>query len=145
MLHMDNYAIIKIAGNQHFVTLDSDINVNKLNYPEGKEIEIPEVLLYKNNGKVEIGTPTVKIPVKAKILKHYKGEKTEVIKYKAKVRYRRHIGFRPQLTQIKITQIGEIKNTDSENKQLVSVNKINVPAKKITIKKTEEKLKTHPK
>ncbi|MFH1171525.1 MAG: 50S ribosomal protein L21, partial [bacterium] len=56
--------------------------------------------------KVQIGTPLVAgAHVEASLVEHGKGKKVTVVKYKAKVRYRRKIGHRQQYTKVKIEKI----------------------------------------
>lgn len=71
-----------------------------------KKIE-PEVLLFASEGKIKVGKPVLKdVKVKVKVVAELeKGEKIEVYKFKAKSRYRKHIGFRPQYTRLLIEKI----------------------------------------
>jgi large subunit ribosomal protein L21 len=39
------------------------------------------------------------------ITEHYKGDKIRISKFKAKVRYRKTIGFRPYYTKVKVNKI----------------------------------------
>jgi large subunit ribosomal protein L21 len=68
----------------------------------------PEVLLVVDGEKVSIGKPVVKdAKVTLKVLKEVeKGEKIEVYHFKAKSRYRKHTGFRPQYTRVLVEKIG---------------------------------------
>jgi len=80
--------------------------VEKLFQKEGDKIELKEILLLVDESKISIGEPLVKnAKILAKVLKQAKGEKIRVAKFKAKSRYRRVTGFRPQLTSIKIEKI----------------------------------------
>ncbi|MGI5826494.1 MAG: 50S ribosomal protein L21 [Patescibacteria group bacterium] len=100
------YAVVKIQGAQYKVSEGDEIEVNKLSEDEGKEVKFDEVLLAGEDSKVKVGTPTLKDAfVSAKIVKQFLGEKLHVFKYKAKVGYRRKIGFRPQKTLLKIEKI----------------------------------------
>lgn len=97
------YAVIKIGGKQHQVKLGEELAVDKLSQKEGETIELGEVLLRVKEGKTLIGQPLVKnAKVSAKIISHLKGKKIRVAKFRAKSRYRRVRGFRPQLTKIKV-------------------------------------------
>jgi large subunit ribosomal protein L21 len=97
------YAVIKLNGHQYRVEENEEISVDRLDEKEGKEFEIPEVLLVVDDDKVEIGQPLVKkTKIKAKVLAHLKGEKLRVARFRAKSRYRRVVGFRPSLTKIQI-------------------------------------------
>jgi len=95
------FAVIRLAGKQYKVTEGDIIDVAKTENAEC------EVLLVVNDDKVEIGTPTVKgVKVQLEIVEQFKGVKLDIYKFKAKARSRKHIGFRPQLTKIKVVKIG---------------------------------------
>ncbi|MEK7664195.1 MAG: 50S ribosomal protein L21 [Patescibacteria group bacterium] len=99
-------AVIKTGGKQYLVQPGDKIKVEKLDAKEGKEINFSEVLLLEKNKKLEIGDPTVKeAKVGAKILRHGKGEKLIIFKYKPKKRYKRKIGHRQQFTEVEIVEI----------------------------------------
>lgn len=96
------YAVVRIAGHQYKVSEGQEILVDKL---IGTKVE-PEVLLLVNYDKVSVGKPKVAgAKVSFKVLGEEKGEKVDVRKYKAKSRYRKHIGFRPQYTRLFIQSI----------------------------------------
>lgn len=97
------YAVIDINGRQYRVSEKEEILIDKI---PAKTIS-PKVLLVADGEKVAVGKPEVKeAKVKIKVLKEKEmGEKVRVLKYKAKSRYRRHIGARPQLTRILIEKI----------------------------------------
>lgn len=99
-------AIIKTGGKQYLVAPGDKIKVEKLEAKEGKEINFSEVLLLEKNKKLEIGMPRVKgAKVGAKIIRHGKGEKLIIFKYKPKKRYKRKIGHRQTFTEVEITSI----------------------------------------
>ena len=99
-------AVIKTGGKQYLVQPGDKIKVEKLDTEEGKEVSFSEVLLLEKNKKIEIGMPLVKdAKVTAKVLKHGKGEKLIIFKYKPKKRYKRKIGHRQIFTEIEILEI----------------------------------------
>lgn len=81
--------------------------MEKIEAEEGKGITFSEVLLLSDGEKeVKIGSPFVlKAAVEAKVLRHGKGEKKIIFKYKPKKRYRRKIGHRQKFTEIEIISI----------------------------------------
>ena len=101
---MDKFAVIRITGKQYRVTEGEEILVDKINDLEKVE---PEVLLFVDGDKVEVGTPVLKkAKVTVKVLREVeKGEKIRIFKYKAKSRERRHVGFRAQHTRLLIEKI----------------------------------------
>ncbi len=100
------FAIVEIAGQQFKVEKDQTLYVHRLPQEEGASIELNNVLLIDNNGKVEIGVPSVSgASVKAKVLTHLKGDKVLVFKKKRKKGYRKMNGHRQYLTKIQIESI----------------------------------------
>lgn len=100
------YAVIKTGGKQHKVSEGEEILVDKLCVKEGSQIDFPEVLLVRRDNEVAIGDPLVKEgKVTGKVIGIVKGKKIRVSKFKAKVRYRRTIGFRPLYTKVLIEKI----------------------------------------
>ena len=100
------YAVIAISGSQFKVEEKQKLTVDNLNLKEGEKSVSDQILLTAEDDKIKVGTPTVKgAKVEFKVLKNYQGEKLKVFKYKSKSRYRKTMGFRPQLTEIQITKI----------------------------------------
>jgi large subunit ribosomal protein L21 len=98
------YAVIELKGTQYKVKEGDELLVDKL----GDDKPDARVLLLVDGKKVTVGKPEVKgAKVKLKVLeKELKGKKVSVETFKAKSRYRRKIGFRPQLSKIKVEKIG---------------------------------------
>ena len=101
---MTKYAVIRVGGKQHKVSEGTEILVGKL--PDPKKFET-EVLLFADGDKVKVGKPTLKdVTVKMKVVTEMeKGEKVEIYKFKAKSRYKRHTGFRPQYSRLLVEKI----------------------------------------
>ncbi len=100
------YAIVEIAGQQFKVEKDQKLFVHRLEGEEGASLSFDKVLLVDNDGKVEVGTPTVQdAKVNVKILKHLKGEKVIVFKKKRRKGYAVTNGHRQYLTQIQVESI----------------------------------------
>lgn len=98
------YAVIRIGGKQYKVSEGDEILVDKLADP--KKVEA-EVLLVSDEGKVKVGKPVLKdAKVTLKVITEMeKGEKVEIYKFKAKSRYKKHTGFRPQYSRLKVGKI----------------------------------------
>lgn len=100
------YAVIKTGGKQYKVAPGDVIEVDKVSGSADSQIVFGQVLLVVSDEKVQIGTPHVpNASVKGKIIEQKKGEKMYVRKFKSKVRYRKTIGFRSQLTKVQIARI----------------------------------------
>ncbi len=101
------FAVVAISGKQYKVSPKQMVVVDRLPGNVGDSVTLDQVLLTDEDGKTTVGTPTIaKIAVKAKILAQSKGAKIDVFRYKSKVRYRKHRGFRPTETKLEILSIG---------------------------------------
>lgn len=101
------FAIVTIAGKQYNVTPGEKIETNHIAGNVGDTVSFEKVLMVVDGKDTQIGTPTVKgAKVSAKVVTQGKGEKVDVRRYKQKVRYRKHIGFRPLVTTLEIVSIG---------------------------------------
>lgn len=100
-------AVIRTGGKQYQVAKGDVIKVEKLpEAKEGKKVVFSEVLLVVDKDKVSVGNPTVaKAKVEGTLVRNFKDKKVDVYKYKNKIRYRRHIGHRQQLAEVKIDSI----------------------------------------
>lgn len=101
---MAKYAVIRLSGRQYKVSEGEELLVDKMN----DQKVAPEVLMVVDGEKVEVGKPVLKdVKVDLKVVKDVeKGVKMEVYHFKAKSRYRKHTGFRPQFTRVKVAKIG---------------------------------------
>ena len=101
------YAVIRLGGKQYKVAPGAILEVDRnAALRQNGKVVLDDVLMYASDGKIKIGNPRIAdVKVKAKVLEHKKGEKIRVAKFKAKVRYRRVMGFRPLLTRLQIESI----------------------------------------
>ena len=100
------YAIVEIAGQQFKVEKDKKLFVHQLDAETGDSVDFEKVLLVDNDGKVAVGTPTVKgAKVTAKVLEHVKGDKVIVFKKKRRKGFKKMNGHRQQFTQIQVETI----------------------------------------
>ncbi len=91
-------AIVKIGTSQYLVTPGQKLLVDKA--------EVDSVLVVINDDQILIGQPVVKDAVVTLTdLGEVKGEKIRVSKFKAKSRYKKTVGFRPQYHQVEIKDI----------------------------------------
>lgn len=101
------FAVVTISGKQYSVAKGDVIVVDNLDGVAGDTLTFDHVLLTGEKDTVIVGTPVVSgIVVTAKILAQEKGEKIDILRYKQKVRHRRHIGFRARQTKLEIVSIG---------------------------------------
>lgn len=99
------YAVIKTGGKQVRVTEGQEIYVEKLDVEAGENFEFTEVLMVGGENPV-IGTPVVEnAKVVAKVLKHGRGKKIIVFKYKVRKKYRKKQGHRQAYTKLVVEKI----------------------------------------
>jgi large subunit ribosomal protein L21 len=100
------FALIRVSGRQYRVENGAEILVDRLAVEEGGAVEGVEVLMIADGDNVQVGAPTVAgASVGATVVRHSKGRKIRVFKYKAKKNYRRRIGSRPHQTLLRINSI----------------------------------------
>ena len=100
------FALIRVGGKQYRVENGAQILVDRLAVDEGAAVEGVEVLMIADGDNVQIGAPTVAgASVGATVVRHSKGKKIRVFKYKAKKNYRRRIGARAHQTLLRINSI----------------------------------------
>ena len=109
------FAVVDILGQQFKVFEKTDIFVHRLDHKEGSTVNFDKIYLFYDGKKTFIGSPTVNnITVKAKILKHLKGDKVIVFKKKRRKGYKVKNGHRQSLTQISIQSILQNVSTSKD-------------------------------
>ena len=102
VLHM--YAIIATGGKQYRVSEGDTIYIEKLDNEVGDVVSFPVLML--SGETIEVGSPYIEgATVTGKIVRHGKGEKIQILKYKSKKNYRRKAGHRQPFTQVEITGV----------------------------------------
>ncbi len=100
------YAIIETGGKQYKVQEGDTLFVELLRQEPGETVEINRVLAVEKDGRLEVGTPTVEgARVVLKVVRHGRGRKIIVFKYKAKKNYRRKTGHRQPFSQVTVEKI----------------------------------------
>ena len=100
------YAVIATGGKQYRVTQDGVLRVEKLDAEPGATIEFGEVLLMGEGSDVKLGSPLLKgSKVIATVVRHGKGDKVVVVKFRRRKHYLRRGTHRQQFTEVKVTDI----------------------------------------
>lgn len=99
-----SYAIISVGGKQYRVREGERLLVDRLKHGVGNTFE-PTVLLIGGGDAGTLIAPK-NATVTARVVSDELGKKIRIGKYKAKVGYKKHTGFRASLTQIEIESIG---------------------------------------
>jgi large subunit ribosomal protein L21 len=100
------YAVVKTGGKQYRVSAGESIDVEKLPYEVGEQVELGEVLLVADGSDCKVGTPLVEgAKVVATVTRQAKGRKIIVYKYRPSKRYRRKRGHRQHYTRLRIDEV----------------------------------------
>ena len=101
-----SYAIFRAAGQQYRAEKGLTVKVPLLKGEVGAKVTFDDVLLSSDGEKVRAGVPLVKgAKVVAEIVRHGKGDKVTVFKFKRRRNYRRKQGHRQQFTEVMITDV----------------------------------------
>ncbi|GAB6180006.1 50S ribosomal protein L21 [Desulfotomaculum defluvii] len=100
------YAVVVTGGKQYKVQEGDTLYIEKLNAEAGEKVELTDVLLVEKDGQLTVGAPKVDgAKVVLNVVRHGKGQKVIVFKYKAKKNYRRKKGHRQPFTQVVVEKI----------------------------------------
>lgn len=100
------YAVIKTGGKQYRVKPDDVLEIERLPGEAGDMIEFSQVLMVAGESGIEVGTPVIADAiVAAELIEQTRGDKIKVFKKKRRKHYRRTMGHRQDLSQIRITEI----------------------------------------
>ncbi len=99
------YAIVSACGKQYRVEQGDEIFLEKLGADEGSEYVFEDILAVSADGDFKVGDDAKNAKVKATVLKHGKGKKVIVYKYKSKKDYRKKQGHRQPYTKVRIEEI----------------------------------------
>ncbi|HEY2592066.1 MAG TPA: 50S ribosomal protein L21 [Steroidobacteraceae bacterium] len=100
------YAVIATGGKQYRVTKDAVLRVEKLDAEPGSTIEFGEVLLVGEGAEVKLGKPRIDgSKVLATVVRHGKGAKVSIVKFRRRKHYLRRKGHRQPFTEVRVTDI----------------------------------------
>jgi large subunit ribosomal protein L21 len=88
--------VVKSGSRQYIVNYGQKIIVNKLDVPENESINLEVLYTFGDDKAVK--------SVAAKVVKHQKGVKLRVVKYKSKSNYHKQYGPRQSETILEITK-----------------------------------------
>jgi large subunit ribosomal protein L21 len=105
------YAIVQVGGRQYRATAGDRLVVDRLDVEPGTRLQLQDVRMLVveegEKGETLVGRPSLdEVLVEATAVSHFRGPKILVFKYKPKKRYRRQRGFRAELTELRIEEVG---------------------------------------
>ena len=103
------FAVVDITGFQEIVEKGQVLKVQHIDVKEGETVKIDKVLLLSDGTDVSVGKPYVTgASVSLKVLKHGKGDKIVVRKFKRRKRYHKILrGHRQLFTEVEVTGISK--------------------------------------
>jgi large subunit ribosomal protein L21 len=88
--------VIQSGSKQYVVNYGQQVILDKLDVPEGGLVNLDLVFAFGPESGVNA--------LQARVVKHQKGPKIRVVKYKAKSNYHKQYGFRPWQTIVEIVR-----------------------------------------
>ena len=99
------YAIVRSGGKQHKVAVGDVIEVDKVEGASGDTVTLPALLVVDGTDVTSDAGALAKVSVTAELVAQTKGPKIQILNYKNKTGYKRRMGYRSRLTQLKVTGI----------------------------------------
>lgn len=100
------YAVFQSGGKQHRVSEGQTLRLEKLDVETGANVEFDSVLMVANGEEITIGAPLVAGgKVTAEVVKHGRGDKVKIVKFRRRKHSRKQMGHRQWFTELKITGI----------------------------------------
>lgn len=100
------YAVIRSGGKQYRVAPGETVHVERLEGKVGGKVTFDDVVAVRTDEKKVLGGAQSKAKVTGKIVKHVRGPKVQVLKYKTGGQYKIQRGHRQNYTAV---QIGDIE------------------------------------
>lgn len=103
---MAGYAIVQTGGKQYRVQEGDVLKVEKLEAKQGEEVQLSDVRFAKSDEKSIAGRPTVSgASVTAEVIRQIRAPKVIIFKQRQKKVYKKTIGHRQYLTELRIKSI----------------------------------------
>lgn len=100
------YAIIETGGKQYRVAEGQTVKIEKLAAETGHTVDFDRVLMVGEGEQIKVGTPVIAgAKVVAEVLKHGRGDKVQIIKFRRRKHHMKKAGHRQYFTEVKITKV----------------------------------------
>ena len=117
-------AVIEVAGKQYLVKKGETIETEKLEAQVGEKLSLPRVLMTWDGKKLELGRPYLEdYSAEVEVLAKGKGPKVIVFKYKRRKDYRRKVGHRQIVFQVKFNTVSAPSPAEKEPEEAAETKK----------------------
>ena len=99
------YAIVKTGGKQYKVAVGDVVEVEKLAGVAGGSVTLPALLVVDGTDVTSDAKALAGVTVTGEVVAQTKGPKLNMMSYKNKTGYKRRMGHRQSLTQVRVTGI----------------------------------------
>jgi large subunit ribosomal protein L21 len=100
------FAIVQCMGFQYRVAPDERVKIPRTELEPGDKLVLDQVLLVRNGETVKVGAPRVAgAKVEVEVVRHGRGKKIIVGKYKRRKGYRKRNGHRQDFTEVLVRTI----------------------------------------
>ena len=99
------YAIVKTGGKQYKVAVGDVVEVEKVVGAPGASVDLPALLVVDGTTVTSDAATLAGVTVSGEVVAPTKGPKIRILKYKNKTGYKKRIGHRQSLTQVRVTAI----------------------------------------
>ncbi len=99
------YAIVKTGGKQYRVAVGDVLEVEKVLGAPGAPVTLPALLVVDGTTVTTDPAALAGVTVSGEVVAQTKGPKIRILKYKNKTGYKKRIGHRQKLTQVRVTGI----------------------------------------
>ena len=95
------YAIIESGGSQYRVSKGQRLRLQKMAMEPGNTLDFSQVLMVCDGEQRQVGAPFVKTAkVSAEIIKHGRGNKIKILKFKRRKHHMKQMGHRQDYTEV---------------------------------------------
>ena len=103
------YAVIKTGGKQYRVSPGDKLRVESLAVAEGESVDFDQILMVSDGKNVSVGNPHVSdAVVTGKVVKHGRGDKVRIVKFRRRKHHRKQMGHRQNYTELEIVSINGV-------------------------------------
>ena len=99
------FAVVRAGGRQEKVSVGTIVTLDRIKADANGKIELQALLLVDGDKVTTDAKALAKVKVTAEVLNDLRGPKIIIQKYKNKTGFKRRMGFRAELTRVKVTEI----------------------------------------